>query len=148
VTVMVGVILVVMFGSLSLVGLPIQLTPDVSEPTITVTTRWPGAAPTEIEAEILEPQEDALENIDGLIEMTSTASPDQGSVVLEFAVGTDLDEALVRVSNQLSQVPAYPDAADEPIVATSDTGGPPLAVITVQAVDGSSPAAFRTWVEQ
>ena len=44
--VLVGVLLIMLFGALSLSGLPIQLTPDVSVPTITVTTRWPGAAPS------------------------------------------------------------------------------------------------------
>ena len=60
VTVFVGVVLVVMFGALSVAGLPIQLTPDISVPTMTVTTAWPGASPREIEAEIVEEQEDAL----------------------------------------------------------------------------------------
>ena len=65
VTVTVGVILVVMFGVLSIQGIPIQLTPDVTVPTISVTTVWPGATPTEVEAEILEEQEEALFQADG-----------------------------------------------------------------------------------
>lgn len=148
VTVIVGVILVSSFGLLSVVGLPIQLTPDIAEPTMSITTAWPGAAPTEIESEILEPQEDALENIDGLVEMTSTAAADSANLVLEFAVGTDIDEALVRVSNQLSQVGDYPSAAREPVVATSDASGPPLAVIAIRTLErGATPEAYRTWLE-
>ena len=54
VTVLVGVILVVLFGAVSVAGLPIQLTPDISQPTMDITTRWPGAAPSEVETEILE----------------------------------------------------------------------------------------------
>ena len=155
VTVMVGVILVAVFGALSVVGLPIQLTPDVTRPIMTIGTSWPGAAPTEIESEILEPQEDALEDVDGLVEMTSTASQGSGNVTLEFEVGTDIDEALVRVSNRLAQVGTYPEAANEPVVGTSDATGPPLAVITIRVPlepDGSvpeaTPAAYRTWLEQ
>ena len=53
-------LVVVLFGALSVLDLPIQLTPDISIPTLTVRTSWPGASPTEIESEILEPQEDAL----------------------------------------------------------------------------------------
>ncbi len=148
VTVMVGAILVSLFGALSVLDLPIQLTPDVSRPVMSVSTRWFGAAPTEVESEILEPQEDALENIDGLVEMTSTAAANGGSVRLEFEVGTDIDEALVRVSNRLAQIGAYPESADEPVVETSDSSGPPLAVITVRSLNGDSPAAFRTWMEE
>ena len=54
VSVTVGVILVVMFGLLSVATLPIQLTPDVTVPTVTVTTNWPGATPQEVETDILE----------------------------------------------------------------------------------------------
>ncbi|MDH3486379.1 MAG: efflux RND transporter permease subunit, partial [Myxococcales bacterium] len=52
ITVIVGIVLVVLFGALSVVDLPIQLTPDIATPTISVSTVWPGAAPVEIETEI------------------------------------------------------------------------------------------------
>ena len=57
VTVVVGVILVVLFGWIGLTKLPYQLSPTVIEPEITVTTIWPGATPYEIEREIIEEQE-------------------------------------------------------------------------------------------
>ena len=148
VTAFVGVILVLMFGALSVTSLPIQLTPDISVPTMTVETRWPGAGPEEIEAEILEEQEDALKGIPGLLEMKSEARPDVAKVTLEFEVGTPLDEALVRVSNRLTQVPSYPEAAREPVVNTASNAGPPLAVITIKSRTGGDVAAYRTWVEQ
>ena len=58
VSVCVGVILVLLFGILSLVDVPIQLTPDTTEPVIQVSTVWPGATPTELEADVLEKQEE------------------------------------------------------------------------------------------
>ena len=58
------VILVVMFGFLGLDRLPVQLTPDVESPTITVRTTWPGATPYEVEKEIIEEQEDVLKSLD------------------------------------------------------------------------------------
>ena len=61
--VMVGVILVVMFGLMTLGSVPIQLTPDIDIPSLTVQTRWPGAAPAEIERELLVPQEDVLKSV-------------------------------------------------------------------------------------
>ena len=54
VTTSVGVILLVLFGVLALVGLPVQLTPNVQQPEITVSTVWSGASPQEIEREIVE----------------------------------------------------------------------------------------------
>ncbi|MEC7947361.1 MAG: efflux RND transporter permease subunit [Myxococcota bacterium] len=145
--VLVGVLLIMLFGALSLSGLPIQLTPDVSVPTITVTTRWPGAAPSEVEREILLEQEEVLKSVSGLERMVSEASDAQGTVTMEFEVGMDLDEALVRVSNRLAQVPDYPDSARQPSLATADSAGPPLAVLIIRGLEGKDPRSSRTWVE-
>lgn len=143
----VGVLLVLLFGALSIADIPLQLTPDISVPTLSVTTRWPGAAPLEVESEILEAQEDVLEDTPGLTRLESSASRGMARITLEFEVGTEIEETLVRVTNRLAQVSRYPDAAREPVVTTSDSTGPPLAVITVRARDGAPVAAYRTWVE-
>ena len=61
------------------VFLPIQLTPTVEEPVITVNTIWPGASPYEIEREIIEEQEEQLKSVEGLQKMESSSSDSQGS---------------------------------------------------------------------
>jgi hydrophobic/amphiphilic exporter-1 (mainly G- bacteria), HAE1 family len=147
VTVSVGLILVILAGLMSVAGLPIQLTPDVSTPSITVTTVWPGSSPAEVEAEILEAQEEALKSVVGLENMESEARPDQAQITLEFKVGTDLDVALVRVSNALTEVPRYPAAARQPVVATASSTGPPLSIIAIRSPDGLPVAQYRTWLE-
>ncbi len=147
VTVVVGLILIVLTGLVAMLDLPIQLTPDVSTPTITVTTRWPGASPAEVEAEILEEQEEAIKSVVGLDLMESEASPDEARITLEFEVGTDLDVALVRVSNALTKVPRYPEAADQPVVATANAGGPPLSIIAIRSPEGRPVEQYRTWVD-
>ncbi len=148
VTVLVGVILVTMFGVLALGRLPIQLTPDIAIPTLTVTTRWPGASPREVESEILEPQEEALKSLTGLVRMESEARLQQGTVTLELEVGTSIEESLVRVTNLLSQVPQYPDGARQPVISAADSAGPPLAVITVTRDDRVDAGQYRTWLEE
>ena len=144
--VMVGILLVLLFGVLSISDLPIQLTPDVSVPSITVTTAWPGAAPAEVEKEVLLPQEEVLKSVDGLDRMVGEASDGTSTLTLEFEVGTSMEEALVRASNRLAQVDDYPDAAREPVLATADTSGPPLAVLTITGRGDRTPIAARTWV--
>lgn len=146
VTVTVTAILVVLFGVLSVVGLPIQLTPDIARPIISVSTRWPGATPSDVETEILQKQEDVLKDVPNLIRMTSNASVGQCSLSLEFRVGTDLEQSLVRVGNRLTQVSGYPEAADEPSVATADSTGPPLVVIGIRSRTGERVDAYRTWL--
>ncbi len=120
VTTAVGVLLLTLFGGLALYRIPVQLTPTVEEPEITVTTRWPGASPNEVEREIIEEQEEQLKSVEGLVRMESSSQENEGQVVLTFQVGTDLDTAVIKVSNRLEQVPSYPDDVDKPVIRTVD----------------------------
>ena len=116
VAVVVACILLVIFGVISLLRLPIQMTPDISRPEISVSTSWRSSAPNEIESEIIEPQEDVLRSIPGLLRMQSSANFGRGSINLEFAIGTDMNRALIEVMNRLNQVPRYPVDANEPLI--------------------------------
>ncbi|MGD9182381.1 MAG: efflux RND transporter permease subunit, partial [Desulfobacterales bacterium] len=106
VTVIVGVILVILFGLIGLSRMPYQLSPTVIEPEITVRTTWTGATPYEVEREIIEEQEKVLKGIAGLVEMESASFNSQGSITLRFSIGTAADDALLRVSNKLDEVPS------------------------------------------
>src|SRR5699024_1996166 len=105
VAVAVGCILLVIFGLLRLSRLPVQMTPNIDRPTISIFTGWRAAAPSEVESEIIEPQENQLRDVPGLQRMTATASQGRGSINLEFDVGADLNRALIEVINRLNQVP-------------------------------------------
>ncbi len=117
VAVIVACILVVIFGTMSLGRLPIQMTPEIERPEISIRTPWRASAPNEVESEIIEPQEDVLRSVPGLLRMSSTASFGSGSVQLEFAIGTDMNRALIEVMNRLNQVPRYPVDANEPVIS-------------------------------
>ena len=121
VTTAVGVLLLTLFGGIALFRIPVQLTPAVEDPEVTVVTRWPGASPHEIEREIVDEQEEQLKSLEGLIEMESESRENEGTVTLRFQVGTNLDTAVLKVSNALEQVPSYPDDADKPLIRTVDT---------------------------
>lgn len=127
VTVAVGVILIIMFGILSLFRIPVQLVPDVSQPELTVTTEWPGASPEEVERDIIDEQEKHLKSIVGLTEMRSLSQTGRGDVYLTFQTGSDLQEMLVRTSNALQQVTSYPENVDEPIIKTVNISDRPIA---------------------
>ena len=94
----------VLFGVLALTRIPIQLIPDVRKPVIEIETNWAGAAPAEVEREIVNPQEDTLRGLDGLEIMTSRSRTGQAEVTLEFAIGTDMSQTLLLVSNRLDRV--------------------------------------------
>ncbi|RUL89128.1 efflux RND transporter permease subunit [Tautonia sociabilis] len=127
VKVAVGVLLVALFGSIALLTMPTQLTPEVQVPTITVETRWPGASPQEVERQIVLEQEEQLKSVEGVVEMTSEATDSRARITLEFSVGTDLAESLLKVSTRLQQVPEYPEDADEPVISTSSLSDRPIA---------------------
>jgi hydrophobic/amphiphilic exporter-1 (mainly G- bacteria), HAE1 family len=126
VTVTVGVILIVMFGLIGLNKLPVQLTPDVETPQITVSTTWGGATPYEIEKEIIEEQEEVLKGIQGLTKMESASYNSYGEVTLSFALETDIDDALLRVSNKLNEVPRYPENANKPVIEAAGAQSSPV----------------------
>jgi len=118
VTTAVGVMFLVLFGVIALLRIPVQLTPNVEEPVVTVSTFWPGASPQEVEREIVDEQEEQLKSLEGLVKMESSSSDSRGEITLEFQVGTDLDAAVRKVSNRLEPVPGYPADADKPVIRT------------------------------
>jgi HAE1 family hydrophobic/amphiphilic exporter-1 len=121
VTIIVSVLIVVMFGFLSLDKLPYQLTPNVTKPEIKVTTTWGGATPYEIEREIIEEQEDALKSLNNLLEYESSSKDNYGEITLTFKLGTDIQKALLDVSNKLNEVSSYPDNVEKPVIKTASS---------------------------
>ena len=124
----VGVILLLLFGVLAVVSIPVQLTPNVDATVLTITTEWTGKSPVEIEDEIIIPQEDQLKGVPGLVKMTATATEGQSEIELEFGVGKDLTSAKVEVANALQQVPDYEEDVEEPEISEGEAGpGSPIA---------------------
>ena len=136
VTVTVGVILLVMFGLISLLRIPIQLTPNVDMPEVSVETFWSGASPLEVEREIVDVQEDELKNVEGLDKMTSESSDGDSYINLMFEIGTDTDAALLRVSHKLDQVIEYPDDVEKPIIKSGGRFESAISWMILQAREG------------
>jgi len=137
VSVAVGVIFIILFGFIALFKIPVQLTPDVDKPTITVSTFWQGASPQEVETEIIREQEDELKTLDNLVEMTSESQDSNGAIVLEYAIGTDIDAAVVDVSNKLNQVEEYPDDVDQPVISSTDVRASAMAWFILKPKEGN-----------
>lgn len=137
VTVLAAIIMVLMFGIISLYRLPYQLSPTVIEPEIQVKTTWRGATPYEIEREIIEEQENTLKGLPDLIEMESEARNGRGSVTLRFKVGTGVEEALLRVSNKINEVPSYPAGVDNPVVNASGATASPVIWMILKTSEGN-----------
>jgi HAE1 family hydrophobic/amphiphilic exporter-1 len=149
VTVIVGVILIALFGLIALQSIPIQLSPNVERPVITVSTVWPGSTPYEIERDVVEEQEKVLKGIPNLYEMESESSNGRSEVTLRFDIGVDIDNALLRVSNKLAEVPEYPENVDKPILNASGAQTSPVMWIVLKTRDGNprDPYSYRTYLE-
>lgn len=119
VLVAVATLIVCLLGTVAALRIPVQMIPDLEVRTVSVQTGWPGATPQDVEQEILLEQEQYLRNLPNLRRMVSIASTGRAVVELEFPFGVDINEALIRTSNALSQVPAYPENVDEPVLSTS-----------------------------
>ena len=132
------VLMIVLFGYVALQRIPIQMAPDVRQPVIIIKTSWPGAAPQEVEREIINPQEDELKGLEGVRKMTSKAQRNQGEVTLEFGPEINFDRALLLVANRLDRVSGYPEEADEPVLSTSGTEDNAIAWFIITRQEGNT----------
>lgn len=119
----VAVLLVCLFGALSLRQLPLQLFPEIERPTISIFTNWRGASPEEVEAELLEPQEQVLQGLAGVEEVNGNARAGGSDIFLTFAIGTDMQSALVDVIGRMSRLPPLPRDVDRPVVQLGGAEG-------------------------
>jgi hydrophobic/amphiphilic exporter-1 (mainly G- bacteria), HAE1 family len=132
VTVIVGMILALLFGVIALSRLPIQMTPTVERPEISVETVYRGAAPQEVENEIVDRQEEKLISVQDLQELVSTSHEGRGVVTLRFDWGVNKDVARLEVSEKLDLVQDIPDDAERPIIrAVSSDEESPIAWIVI-----------------
>lgn len=137
IAVMAAVIMAVLFGLVALKTIPIQLAPDVSRPVISIRTDWPGAAPAEVEREVLNPQEEAMKGLEGLQSMEGSAEDGRARLTLEFSVEQDMDKALLLVANRLDRVGDYPDEAGEPTLDTAGSEDNPIAWFRIARLPGN-----------
>ncbi|MDA0239530.1 MAG: efflux RND transporter permease subunit [Proteobacteria bacterium] len=132
------VLMVVLFGWVSLQKIPIQMAPDVRQPVIIITTSWRGASPSDVEREIVSKQEEELKGIEGLRRIVGEAKHNEGVLTLEFSPGLDFNRILLLTANRLDRVTGYPEEADEPIISTSGTEDNAIAWFSLDRLDGNN----------
>ena len=137
--VIVIVALVMVFGLMSVFKLPIQLTPDIEQPQITISTGWRSAAPAEMESVIIEPIENVVKNTQGVTKVTTSIQRGFGNITLAFDVGADMQQAMLDVINNLNQAPPLPLDAIEPVVSSGGgRGGPNTASLMIKTLPDNS----------
>ena len=120
------VLFVVLFfmGVVAFIRLPINQNPDISFPYIVVGVSQPGAAPPEIETQIIQKIEGAVANVGGVKHIQSTALEGQANIGIEFQIGVPVDRAVTDVRDAVAKVRSdLPEGIQEPVVQRIDVDG-------------------------
>ena len=102
-TVLVAVIMVLMLGFVSISNMQTNLLPDVSTPYLMVVTVYPGASPERVESEVSDVMQNALGTVAGVEKVTATSAENYSLLLMQFSDGTDMNSAMVKVSNKVDQ---------------------------------------------
>jgi HAE1 family hydrophobic/amphiphilic exporter-1 len=125
----------VIFGLISWFSLKVNLLPDLSYPTLTVRTEYTGAAPSEIENLVTEPVEEAVGVVKGLRKLHSISRPGQSDVVLEFAWGSDMDQASLDVREKLENL-NLPLDVEPPVLLRFNPSTEPIMRLVLSVPEG------------
>ncbi|HET9809134.1 MAG TPA: efflux RND transporter permease subunit, partial [Candidatus Limnocylindria bacterium] len=121
-------------GAFSFTRLGLDRFPKVDFPTVVVTTRLPGAAPEEIETEITDKIEEAVNTVSAIDELRSTSSEGVSQVIISFLLEKDADIAAQEVRDRVNRVlPLLPRNIDQPTVEKFDPDSAPVLTLAVSA---------------
>ncbi len=121
-------------GAFAFTRLGLDRFPKVDFPTVVVTTRLPGAAPEEVETEITDKIEEAVNTISGIDELRSTSSEGVSQVIISFLLEKDADIAAQEVRDRVNRVlPLLPKTIEQPTVEKFDPDAAPVLTLAVSA---------------
>lgn len=132
VSTLMGILAVLMIGMVVLPRLPIDFLPNIERNVISVSTRYEGAGPQEIERLITEPIERAVSTVNNVNHINSTSREGSSNVRVEFAWGTDMNESMNAIRDKVSAAKrSLPDDVEEPTISKFDFSMMPIMQITV-----------------
>lgn len=145
-TIMVTLIVIVL-GGVSLTRLPIDLMPEVTYPTLSISTYYENASPEEMEELVSRPIEEAMSAVPGVEEVSSYSAEGRSDVRVSFAWGTDLDAAANDIRDRLDRViPRLPEDADRPTLRKFDLASFPILILGASS-PGLDPVQLRRIIE-
>ena len=128
-TIMVTLIVLIL-GGVSLIRLPIDLMPDITYPTLSISTEYENTSPEEIEEILTRPIEEAVSAVPGVEEVSSTSTEGRSRVRVTFTWGTDLDAAANDIRDRLDRVVHhFPDGVERPRLFKFDLASFPILII-------------------
>jgi len=120
----------ILMGIIAVTRIGISQFPDVDNPTITVSVTWPGASPEDVETGIVNPLEDAMSQVTGVITMTSSAKVGSARITATFDLSRDIDLALQDTQAKIAQSQrSLPVSAQVPVVSKSNPDDQPILTV-------------------
>ncbi len=119
-----------LFGIIAITRIGVSQFPDVDNPTISVSISWPGASPEDVETGIINPIEDAMSQVTGVITMTSSAQVGKGRITATFDLSRNIDLALQDTQAKIAQsARSLPTSAQVPVVSKSNPDDQPILTV-------------------
>ncbi len=110
-------LLLVAFGVVSFMQMPLREYPDIDPPIVTIDTKYPGAAATVVETRVTQPIEDRIAGVEGMNFINSSSTDGRSRISIEFTTGRNIDNAANDIRDRLSGVlDNLPEEADPPEV--------------------------------
>ena len=136
VTTIMAYVLIVVFGIMGFASLPLAMLPDMELPMAVVYTSYTDAGPQEVENMVTKPIESACASISGMDEIQSLSSEGASMVMIRFADGTNMDEAMVDLRDRLDRIKGFlPEDADPPTTMTMDVDSIPVLTLGLKGAD-------------
>lgn len=128
------VVSLIIFGISSIMGMKLQLIPDMDMPVMLVVTVYPQAGPEDVERLVTEEVEDGCGTLSGLDKIYSQSQENMSMVMFSFDYGTDMDDAFIDMQEAIERVkPSLPDDAEDPIIIAMDMNAQPVMTLSVSA---------------
>lgn len=132
VTTLMLILVVIIFGIVSLFRLPIDLLPNIEIPIAIVSTSYQGVGPQEMENLVTRPLEESIATVGNIENINSTTSEGQSVVMAQFVFGTDMDFAALEMREKIDLVKGFlPGDASEPMVLKIDPSAQPIVQISL-----------------
>lgn len=136
VTTIMAYVLIVVFGIMGFTSLPLALMPDIELPMAVVYTTYSNAGPQEVENMVTKTIESACASVSGMDEIQSLSSEGSSMVMVTFADGTDMDEAMVDLRGRIDRVKGFlPEDANAPMTMTIDVDAMPVMTVGLKGAD-------------
>jgi hydrophobe/amphiphile efflux-1 (HAE1) family protein len=122
----------ILFGIVSVTRIGVSQFPDVDNPTVSVSVSWPGASPEDVETGLINPIEDAMSQVTGVLTLTSSASTGSARVTATFDLSRNIDLALQDTQAKIAQIQrSLPTSALAPTVSKSNPDDQPIITLGV-----------------